>query len=170
MRLQKVFIVILFIFSLAICYATSSHAAYISHVRNATDAPLVAHTAIYIPDHTEILMMAKLTYGEARGCSERQRAAVCWNVLNRVDAPEWPDTVSGVITDTKYGIQYAGWSASHPVTDALLDLAYEVTNQWVAERLGYESNRALPKEYTYFTGNGRVNTFRTQDGQIWRET
>ena len=44
--------------------------------------------------------IAKALYGEARGCSTTEQAAVVWCILNRVDDESglWPDDIIGVVT------------------------------------------------------------------------
>jgi hypothetical protein len=160
-KLIGTFLAIIIFALLTLINIDIAYAAQVSTVRNATDAPLVEHITMYRPDTCEIEMLAKVTWGEARGCSRTQQAAVMWSVFNRVDSPQWPDTVAEVIVQPG---QFAGWNERHPVTDELLDLAYEVTNQWIAEKFGEESGRVLPKEYVYFTGDGSLNIFKTKEG------
>ena len=69
-------------------------------------ATLTPTPAPYIPDETEVEMLARLIWGEARGIpSDMHKAAVVWCVLNRVDAEGWPDTVAEVVTQPH---QFAG--------------------------------------------------------------
>ena len=55
-------------------------------VREVPDGPSEAATAL-----------ARTVWGEARGCSTTEQAAVAWCVLNRVDSPEFPDDVLSVV-------------------------------------------------------------------------
>lgn len=45
----------------------------------------------------EIEMMAKMVYGEARGETLKGQVAVAAVILNRVESPKFPDTVSNVL-------------------------------------------------------------------------
>ncbi|MCD8195929.1 MAG: cell wall hydrolase [Lachnospiraceae bacterium] len=104
-------------------------------------------------------MLARLLYGEARGvASETERAAVVWCVLNRVDSDEFPDTISGVVLQA---YQFGGYSSTAPIDSALLALAEDVLARWETEKkTGEDAGRVLPKEYTYFSGDGSRNHFR----------
>lgn len=99
--------------------------------------------------------LANVTWGEARGCSVTEQAAVMWCVLNRVDSPLYPDTVAEVVTQYK---QFHGYSESNPITPELLQLANSVLTYWSG---GDDSGRVLPNEYMYFTGDGEHNHFYT---------
>lgn len=100
--------------------------------------------------------LANVTWGEARGCSVTEQAAVMWCVLNRVDSPLYPDSVAEVVTQTS---QFHGYSESNPITPELLNLANSVLAYWTKSD---DSGRVLPKEYIYFTGDGEHNYFYTE--------
>lgn len=106
--------------------------------------------------------IAKTLYGEARGCSTTEQAAVAWCILNRVDDSSglWPDDIIGVVTQEN---QFIGYSPEHPVLPELYDLAVDVLERWQKEQNG-ETNvgRVLPKEYCYFQGDGKHNYFRRE--------
>lgn len=97
--------------------------------------------------------LANVAWGEARGCSVTEQAAVMWCVLNRVDSPLYPDSVGGVVTQRA---QFNGYSESNPITQELLQLANDVLTYWSE---GDDSGRVLPKEYLYFIGDGKHNYF-----------
>ena len=113
--------------------------------------------------------IAKTLYGEARGCSTTEQAAVAWCILNRVDDSSglWPDDIIGVVTQEN---QFIGYSPEHPVMPELYDLAMDVLERWQKEQNG-ETNvgRVLPKEYCYFQGDGKHNYSRQEfeGGQTW---
>ncbi len=113
--------------------------------------------------------IARTIWGEARGCSKMEQAAVAWCILNRVDNenPYFPDTIAGVV---KQPSQFSGYSGRNPVEDELLELANDVLARWEQEKNGEtDVGRVLPERYLYFGGNGRHNCFRTQSGwnDIW---
>ena len=112
----------------------------------------------YIPDETEATMIAKVMWGEARSCSKAQRASVAWCILNRVDDERFPDTVYSVITQPCQFYYYS----SFPCTDENYALACDVLTRHNAELAGVAVYRELPQDYFWYTGNGKVNTFRTQ--------
>lgn len=90
--------------------------------------------------------LAKVMWGEARGCSTTEQAGVAWCVLNRADSDD-------------------------PVEPELLALAEDVLARWELEQLCVGSvGRVLPSDYLYFEGDGRHNYFRQEyigDGTTW---
>ena len=114
--------------------------------------------------HTEAEYIAKTLYGEARGCSEAEQAAVVWCILNRVDEGVWGDGITGVITRPG---QFAGYDPDHPVWPELYKIAQDVLTQWRHENNGEMVERVLPREYVYFSGNGSYNVFRDRAGNTW---
>ena len=107
----------------------------------------------------EVVMMAKLLYRECGGIpSDTEKACVAWCVCNRVDSDEFDgDTITYVMTAPN---QFA-YVSDTPVRDDLYDLALDVLSRWNAERNGEVSvGRVLPKDYTYFHGDGTHNHFR----------
>lgn len=115
---------------------------------------------------SEIDMLAKLVYAEARGVgSKMEKAAVIWCVLNRVD--EGRGTISEVVTAPS---QFA-YSRRLPVKDDLRELARDVLIRWLLEKRGVDDvGRVLPAEYTYFAGRGGHNWFRIKykgNGEYW---
>lgn len=113
----------------------------------------------------EITYIAKTLYGECRGCSMTQQAAVAWCILNRAD--NWGMGIIDVITAPG---QFGGYSPNHPVWSELYDLAQDVLARWRRESNGEtDVGRVLPREYMWFSGNGRVNIFRNayRGGSVW---
>ena len=117
----------------------------------------------------EAEVLAKTVYGEARGCSITEQAAVIWCVLNRVDdeCAFWPDDIIGAATQPK---QFHGYYAGNPVTQEHYELALDVIDRWQREKNGEaDVGRVLPPEYLYFHGDGEHNHFRTEyaGGHTW---
>ena len=124
-----------------------------------------ADAKIYTRDEAEAL--AKLVWGEARGCNQTQQAAVVWCVLNRVDSALFPDTITEVITQPG---QFAGYRAANPVDPQILALVYDVLSRWSIEDSCIGGvGRVLPKEYLFFGGDGIDNQFRVAypDKKVW---
>ena len=109
---------------------------------------------VYV-DYADAEYLANVTWGEARGCSVTEQAAVMWCVLNRVDSPLYPDSVGEVVTQRA---QFNGYSDNNPITQEMIQLANSVLTYWYG---GDDSGRVLPKEYLYFTGDGKHNYFYT---------
>lgn len=115
--------------------------------------------------------LAKTLWGEARGCSPTQQAAVAWCVLNRLDSDD-PyfkdcDSVYDIVSQPS---QFHGYNAGNPVTDELLMISQDVLYRWGMETRCIGSvGRVLPKEFIYFSGDGNINHFRTEyyGGTVW---
>ena len=120
-------------------------------------------TEAWEPDPADVTALAQTLYGECRGCSELQQRAVCWCIFNRVDSPDFPGTLMGVITAPK---QFHGFSPDNPVRDDLCELAYREIVRWHNGEPG-----PFGKEYLFFWGDGRRNHFTTQyhGGKEWCE-
>lgn len=124
----------------------------------------------FIPNEADVEMLAKTIWGEARGVeSITEKAAVAWCILNRVDAKGY--ACGG---DIKYVLtfpgQFVGYDEDNPVTTECKEIAADVLTRWAAEKAGTEDvGRVLPKEYTYFTGNGERNYFTDEwkGGNTW---
>ena len=115
----------------------------------------------------EAELIAKTVWGEARGFSDVQKAAVAWCILNRVDSPRFPDSITGVVTSPG---QFMGYCPTNQVDPEILAIVVEALRWWtVEEMIPAEGWRILPREYLYFSGNGRENIFTTEymGGTIW---
>ena len=123
------------------------------------------------PLEADKLALARMVWGEARGCSTTEQAAVVWCALNRFDSgdPFYADcmTLYDIVTQPA---QFYGYDPENPVDPDILALVEDVLVRWMAERYCVgDVGRVLPAEYLYFTGDGRVNTFRDQyqGGNTW---
>lgn len=104
-------------------------------------------------------MMAKTLYGEARGLSKYEQSLVCWCIVNRYDDGRFGDTLADVITAKG---QFYGYKEHHPVDKELYSLAVDCLLRWQSEKYAVgEMGRTLPKEYLYFTGDGKHNWYRS---------
>ncbi len=131
----------------------------------------------FSPDDMEAVMLAKTMYAEANvlrwygdqfGMSYKARqAAVAWVALNRVDAGGFGEDLYDVLTRPN---QFA-YDPDAPVTDELLELAWDVLHRWWAEKDGEtDVGRTIPADYLYFEGDGKENYFRKEyqgDGAMW---
>ena len=105
---------------------------------------------------SDVELIAKTVYGEARGCSTVEQSAVIWCILNRVDAGY--GSIEHVITKP---YQFIGYKESNPVKGEFVELAIDVLIRWQAEKqcIG-EVGRTLPDNYLWFHGDGERNYFR----------
>lgn len=143
-----------------------NYLTYASEGESTTDAPKTSLK--YIANAEEISMLCKVTYGEAGSLSKTQQAAVVWCILNRVDSEVYPNTISEVITQKS---QFYGYKESHPIVQETQEIVIDVLLRWENEQRGeLNVGRVLPREYMYFTGNGKENIFRLtskSDSTAW---
>ena len=120
---------------------------------------LCVHEPVYKMFFTDadVVAVAKMLYGESRGCSIGNQQKAVWCVLNRVDDERYPDSIIAVLSQSG---QFHGYNPNHPVWDELTTVAEDVLTRWSLEKQGVAVNRELPKSYLYFTGTGRENIFR----------
>lgn len=110
--------------------------------------------------------IAKTLWGECRGCSTTEQAAVAWCILNRVDAA-FGDSVERVVT---FPNQFLGYDEDNPVADEQYEIALDVLARWEREKQGEtDVGRVLPPDYLWFHGDGQHNYFRNkyQGGARW---
>ena len=105
----------------------------------------------------DIAVVAKMLWGEARGCTRNNQIKCAWVVVNRVDDDRFPDTIQGVLEQPS---QFHGYDPTYPVTDELYNVAFDVLTRWSYEKQGIPVRRELPSSFLWFTGNGRENIFR----------
>ena len=105
----------------------------------------------------DVVEVAKMLWGEARGCTRDNQIKCAWVVCNRVDDERFPDTIQGVLSQPH---QFHGYSESFPVTDELYSVAFDVLTRWSYEKQGIPVRRELPKSFLWFTGDGVTNYFR----------
>lgn len=114
----------------------------------------------------EVIVLAKMLWGEARGVSsDAEKAACVWCALNRVDHG-YGDIIM-VVTTPK---QFVGYNEENPIDDDLITLCIDVLTRWYAEREGQvEVGRVLPADYLWFSGDGERNHFRNayRGGDRW---
>ena len=111
---------------------------------------------MYFTD-ADVIAVAKMLWGEARGCALDNQQKAVWCVLNRVDDPRFPDTILGVLSQPS---QFHGYSPDFPVWDELYAVALDVLTRWSLEKQGVTVERELPTTYLWFTGDGVQNHFR----------
>lgn len=115
---------------------------------------------------SDVELIAKTVYGEARGLSTLEQSAVIWCILNRVDAGY--GSISEVILAPN---QFVGYDVDNPVTDEFRALTEDVLLRWSIEKQCCgDVGRTLPSDYLWFRGSNGVNYFRNAwDGEydIW---
>ena len=125
-----------------------------------SEAPEPSETPVYYKMYfteDDVKAMAKMLWGEARGCTRDNQIKCAWVVCNRVDDDRFPDTIQGVLEQPS---QFHGYDPAYPVTDELYSIAFDVLTRWSYEKQGIPVRRELPSSFMWFTGNGRENIFR----------
>lgn len=107
----------------------------------------------------DVIALAQMLYGEARGCTVDNQMKCVWCVLNRVDDARFPDTIIGVVSAPG---QFHGYSPNFPVWDELKEVARDVLTRWSMEKQGITVERELPNTYCWFTGFNGSNHFREE--------
>lgn len=107
---------------------------------------------------TDVIALAQMLYGEARGCTVNNQMKCVWCVLNRVDDARFPDTIIGVVSAPG---QFYGYGPDFPVWDNLYAVARDVLTRWSMEKQGADVARELDKNAVFFTGDGIQNRFRS---------
>lgn len=107
-----------------------------------------------------IVLLAKMLWGEARGCSTTEQAACVWVALNRVSDPRWPDTLREVLLQPE---QFRGLREDNPATEELMALAEDVLSRRARELAGEAAvGRVIPEDYFFWAGDGKRNHFRRE--------
>lgn len=112
-------------------------------------------------DGEERYLIKAITWAEANNQGIEGQRACIEVILNRVLSPNWPDTVTAVLSQKG---QFATWKYRHKVTPN--------ADQEEALRLVYEEAPVLPStKYVYFDRKGRngINKIRLQDHSFGAE-
>ena len=124
------------------------------------EAPEPSESPVYYEMYfteDDVAEVAKMLWGEARGCTRDNQIKCAWIVCNRVDDERFPDTIQGVLSQPN---QFHGYDPSYPVTSELYDVAFDVLTRWSYEKQGIPVRRELAQSFLWFTGNGQENIFR----------
>ena len=127
-----------------------------------SEAPVQTDPPVYYEMYfteDDVAEVAKMLWGEARGCTRDNQIKCAWVVCNRVDDERFPDTIQGVLEQPN---QFHGYSESFPVTDDLYNVAFDVLTRWSYEKQGIPVRRELPQSFLWFTGDGEQNHFREE--------
>ena len=92
----------------------------------------------------DVIAVAKMLWGEARGCALDNQQKAVWCVLNRVDDPRFPDTIQGVLSQPS---QFHGYSPDFPVWDELKEVARDVLTRWSLEKQGVAVEREIGRAH-----------------------
>ena len=125
-----------------------------------SEAPEPSEAPVYYEMYfteEDVAAVAKMLWGEARGCTRDNQIKCAWIVCNRVDDTRFPNTIQDVLSQPS---QFHGYDPAYPVTDELYSVAFDVLTRWSYEKQGIPVRRELPSSFLWFTGNGQENIFR----------
>lgn len=109
---------------------------------------------------TDIEVLSKMVWGEARGCTAEEQALCIWTVLNRLADGRFGDSIEAIV---KAPYQFAGYNQANPVTDEIQAVVINALEAWTAgEDAPVLEPYAVDGNYLYFTGgtDGLHNWFR----------
>ena len=106
-----------------------------------SEAPI--HYVMYFTED-DVAEVAKMLWGEARGCTRDNQIKCAWVVCNRVDDERFPDTIQGVLSQPH---QFHGYDPTFPATDELYSIAFDVLTRWSYEKQGVPVRRELAKSF-----------------------
>lgn len=150
--------------SCAAAFALETQEPTVEQITEQETAPEDTYIIYFTED--DVTDIAKLLLRECGGVpSKTEQACVAWCVLNRVD--KYDSSIYEVLRSPN---QFAFYESTE-VQDDLYDLAKDVLSRWNDEQNSISDvGRVLPKEYTYFHGDGVHNYFRNSfdgDYEIW---
>lgn len=104
----------------------------------------------------EAEFIAKALYGFAKDHSERDQRTGIWCILNRVDHPNYPNSVQAVCQQDE---QWIGYSDNNPVLTNLYELAVVELETW------HNNYRPVSAEYVFMSWSSKEiilrNTYKT---------
>lgn len=106
-------------------------------------------------DERDAAAVAKMLWGEARGCSTEDQRNCVRTVCNRVDDPRWGSSPYEVVSQPW---QYHGYDPSYPVDPDLYEIALSVLTEWSLSKQGVSCEWY---SFNCFTGDGISNHFYT---------
>ena len=104
----------------------------------------------------EAEFIARVLYGTAKNNSDRDKRTVVWCILNRVDHPNYPNTVKAVCEQES---QWMGYSNSNPIMEDLYELALTEVKVW------HSNYRPVMPDYIYMSWSSKEIVLRDTYGK-----
>lgn len=116
------------------------------------------------PDPEDVAYISRTIWGEARGCCQDEQEAVAWCIMERVDSPQFPNTISCVVLQP---YQWQGYSPNNPA-EPFAEMARDILMRWNDEE------RGIPDGMFWCSGDGVHQRFRdsyivTEDTKFYPE-
>ena len=116
----------------------------------------------------EAKIVAQMLYGETgTDMNLYEMSLPCWCVFNRLGNDEFVgDSLEALI---KADRQFIGYKKSNPIDETNLFVAEVAVYLWHLEQdSGISIGRTLPRQYTYFEGDGLHNYFKDKNGKKFK--
>lgn len=104
-------------------------------------------------DDSDVKLIAKVLYGMQFN-NPTDLEGVVWVILNRVDSPLFPNSISEVCNQPS---QWMGYSDTNPVVDDLYKIAEKVLSEYDSD-----GRRLFGKDFLFFTWSQDYIVFRTE--------
>ena len=171
-KIKSIFLIFPILITLSSC--TVKEVKPIESIQPSQEPTEVIVEITYEPwtiDEYDAILLAQVTWGEARGLDIMRQSAVMWCVLNRLSDDRFAQYNYQTIEDVITHPNQFYWGSSFPVTDELFALANDVLARWHMEQneLLLNSGRTLGERFCWFRGDGKDNYFRDaySGGNIW---
>jgi len=99
-------------------------------------------------------LLAKLVHAEAGNQPIEAQIAVAEVVLNRVSSPLYPYTISDVIYDRKYAVQFS------PTANGALEKSVPTVENYEAVNIAWQNDDLEPDNMLFFTSNGYLRGYK----------
>lgn len=116
------------------------------------------------PDPADVAYISRTIWGEARGCCREEQEGVAWCIMERVDSPQFPNTIRGVVLQP---YQWQGYSPSNPA-EPFAEMARDILMRW------HDGECGIPDGMFWCSGDGVHQRFRdsyivTEDTKFYPE-
>lgn len=125
-------------------------------VQNATDGATANDSTVVLAyREQDAIALAKMLWGEARGCTYDDKRNCCITACNRAMDARFPDTVYDCVVQP---YQYLGYAESNPIYEELYEIAVSVLQDMEL----YKNGETVDwYSYNAFYGDGIQNHFYT---------
>jgi hypothetical protein len=108
-------------------------------------------------DVYDVVILAQMVWGEARGCAPEEQSLCVWTVFNRLKAGGWGGSIAEIVTRPG---QF-DWDPSYPVIAETRDVVIAALEDWAAGKdAPVLPPYATDSDYVRFSGDGFHNYFK----------
>lgn len=95
--------------------------------------------------------------------SDKKMASVAWMILNRVDNPEFPDTIKDVVINGNF----ESYDENNLIYKHIEEITIDVLVRWNDSKEGHDPERVLPEEYIDYKITRNGISFLDNNGKEW---